>query len=251
MAEGVGFFSRLRNLWRGFLSLWIEGIEAEHPEAVYEAAIEERTKQYNELKKAVSGLVYLRNKLQSELEQKTKELAEVQVQIPVAVESGEDDVALILIEKKDSLTGEIAGLKTDLERAEVQADEAKSSLISFQAEINKLKSEKEEMLAKRANAKARIRIQETLDGLSTDADLKALEGVRESIQKMSAQADVGAEIGEQSLDKKLEKIKKKTASASARAQLEALKKARVSKEAVAETAAAPAQAVAAEAKKTL
>lgn len=229
MAEGVGFFSRLKNLWRGFLSLWIEGIEAEHPEAVYEAAIEERIKQYNELKKAVSGLVYMRNKLQADLEKKTKELNEVQAQIPVAVESGEDDVALVLIEKKDSLTAEIAGLRDELAKAEGQADEAKSSLLSFQGEINKLKSEKDEMLAKRANAQARIQIQESLDGLSTDADIKALDGVRESIQKMSAEADVGAEIGEQSLDKKLEKIKQKTASSSAKAQLAALKQAKQEK----------------------
>lgn len=223
MAEGVGFFARLKNLWRGFLGLWIEGIEAEHPEAVYEAAIQERIKQYNELKKAVSGLVYLRNKLQTDLEKKTKDLNEVQAQIPVAVQSGEDDVALVLIEKKDTLTNEIAGLKDELNKAETQADEAKSSLLSFQGEINKLKAEKDEMLAKRANATARIQIQESLDGLSTDADIKALDGVRESIHKLAAQADVGSEIGEQSLDKKLEKIKKKTASASARAQLDALK----------------------------
>ena len=249
MGEGVGFFARLGNLWRGFLSLWIEGLEAEHPEAVYEAAIEERTRQYQELKKAVSGLVYLRNKLQGELEQKTKELAEVQAQIPVAVESGEDDVALVLIEKKDALTAEIANLKAELEKAQVQAEEAKSSLISFQAEIQKLKDEKEQMLAKRANAKARIQIQEALDGLSTDADLKALEGVRESIHKLAAQADVGAEIGEQSLDRKLDKIKKRAASASARAQLEALKKAQAGQ--AAETSTVPASSVAAEAKKSL
>jgi phage shock protein A len=98
------------------------------------------------------------------------------------------------------------------------------------------------MLARRANAEARIKIQETLDGLSMDADIKALDGVRESIHKMSAEADVGREIGEQSLDKKLEKIKQKTVSANARAQLEALKQAQ---------AAASSQAVEAQAKKTL
>ena len=225
MAEGVGFFSRLRNLWRGFLGLWIEGIESEHPEAVYEAAIQGRVKQYNDLKKAVSGLVYLRNKLSADLEKKTKDLHEVNAQIPVAVQAGEDDVALVLLEKKEALTAEITGLRDELTKAEAQAEEAKSSLLQFQGEINKLKGEKDSMLAKRANAEARIKIQETLNGLSMDADIKALDGVRESIHKMSAEADVGKEIGEQSLDSKLAAIKKKTATASARAQLEALKQA--------------------------
>lgn len=238
----AGFFSRLGNLWRGFLSLWIEGVEAEHPEAVYEAAIEARVKQYGDLKKAVSGMVYLRNKLSAELEKKTHDLNEVNAQIPVAVQSGEDDVALVLLEKKETLTNEIAGLKGELERAQAQAEEAKSSLLSFQGEINKLKAEKDQMLAKRANAEARIKIQESLEGLSMDADIKALDGVRESIHKLSAEADVTKEIGDQSLDKKLQNIKAKTASASARAQLEALKQAQ---------AASTAQAAEAQAKKTL
>jgi len=225
MAEGVGVFSRLKNLWRGFLSLWIEGIESEHPEAVYEAAIQARVKQYSDLKKAVSGLVYLRNKLTAELEKKTKDLREVEAQIPVAVQSGEDEVALVLLEKKETLTNEIAGLRDELVKAEAQAEDAKSSLLQFQGDINKLKQEKETMLAKRANAEARIKIQDSLEGLSMDADIKALDGVRESIHKIAAEADVGKEIGEQSLDSKLKKIKAKTTTSSARAQLEALKQA--------------------------
>ena len=35
----MGLISRIRNLWRGFLSLWISGIEKEHPEIAYENAI--------------------------------------------------------------------------------------------------------------------------------------------------------------------------------------------------------------------
>lgn len=220
----MGFFDRIGNIWKGFISLWISEVEQSNPEAVYEAAIEERVKKHRELKKAVSGIVYLRNKIASELEQAEAELAEVQAQIPVAVEEGEDDVALVLLQKKDELVAKIAASQNELSKISTQAEEAKSGLIAFQSEIGKLKREKEEMLAKKANAQARIQIQETLDGLSTDADIKALENVREHIDKLQAQADVGAEIKGDSLDDKLSKIKKKTANAAARSQLDELKK---------------------------
>ena len=220
----MGFFDRISNIWKGFISLWISEVEQSNPEAVYEAAIEERVKKHRELKKAVSGIVYLRNKIAAELEAAEAELAEVNAQIPVAVEEGEDDVALVLIQKKDELTAKIAASQAELGKISTQAEEAKSGLIAFQAEIGKLKREKEEMLAKKANAQARIQIQETLDGLSTDADIKALENVREHIDKLQAQADVGAEIKGESLDDKLSKIKKKTANAAARSQLDELKK---------------------------
>jgi phage shock protein A len=233
----MGFFDRLANVWKGFLSLWISDVENKNPDAVYEAAIEERIKKHRELKKAVSGIVYLRNKLQAELEQKTTELAQVQAQIPVAVQEGEDEAALVLIQRKDELEASIQTIQVDLEKISAQAEDAKSGLIAFQAEIEKLKRERTEMLAKKANADARIQIQETLDGLSTDADIKALENVRESIQKRAAEADVGGEIRGESLDAKLTKIKAKTANAAAKAQLDEMKKQMAAKSAVAEGAA--------------
>ncbi|MCK6529967.1 PspA/IM30 family protein [Myxococcota bacterium] len=226
MASNAGFFGRLGNLWRGFLSLWIGSREAENPEAVYEAAINDRVRQYQDLKKAVSNIIYLRNNLQKDLEVKSRELRDVAAQLPVAVDSGDDEVALVLIQKKDQLQGQIEQIKTDLEKVSGQADDAKGALLSFQAEIDKLKREKDEMVARKETAQARVKIQESLSGLSTEADIKALENVRESVAKLEAEADINKELGETSLDARLARVRSKTASASAQAQLDALKAAR-------------------------
>jgi len=230
----AGIFERLGNVWRGFLSLWISDIESRNPEAVYEAAIGERVKKHAELKKAVSGIVYLRNKLSGEREQQQRELAEVLVQLPVALEENEDEVALILIQKKDQLESSIARLDDELAKVSVQAEESKSALLQFQGEIEKLKREKQEMLARKANAEARIQISETLDGLSTDADIQALEGVREHIGKLQSEADLSSEIRDDSLDEKLRKIKSKAADSSAKAQLNEMKKQMAAKKTAAE-----------------
>lgn len=220
----MGFFSRINNVWKGFLAIFVSDLENNNAEAVYESAIEERIKKHRELKKAVSGIVYLRNKLQGELEEKQGTLSEIQKQIPVAIEEDEDEAALVLIQKKDELTAAIAEIQAELEKVSAQAQDAKAGLVAFQGEIEKLKREKHEMLAKKANAEARIQIQETLDGLSTDADIRALDNVREGIDKLQAEADVGNELSEDSLDSKLEEIKAKTATASARSQLDEMKK---------------------------
>ena len=220
----MGFFDRITNVWRGFLSLWVSNVETKNPEAVYEAAIEERIRQHRDLKKAVASIVYLRNKTETELEEREKELKEVMLQLPIAVEEGEDEVALVLIQKKDELTNQVASLGAELDKIASEAEEAKASLISYQGEIERLRREKDEMLAKKATAEARIQIQDTLDGLSMEADIKALENVREHIGKLQAEADVGKEVSEDSLDTKLKKIQEKTASASARAQLEEMKR---------------------------
>jgi phage shock protein A len=225
MAEG-GFFSRLGNLWSGFLSLFVGNLEKDNPEAVYEAAINARKKQYAELKKAVSGIIVLRNKLSAELDEKQKQAADIELQIAAAVEAEEDDVALVLLQRKEELTTRVAQIDGELEGARVEAENAKASIITFQAEIEKLEREKLQMLAKKENAEARIKIQESLDGLSMKADLKALDNVRDHIDRLHAEADVNQEIGDAGLNKKLENIKRQAGTATARAQLEALKQAR-------------------------
>lgn len=220
----MGFFQRISNLWRGFLSLWISNIEQDNPEAVYESAINERVRKYQELKKAVSGIVYLRDKLGAELEEKEREFKEVNAQIPVAVEEGEDEVALLLIQKKDELTTAIERLSKELDKVAAQAEESKGGLLQFQGEIEKLRREKDEMMAAKATADARIQIQETLSGLTTDADIAALDNVRTGIKKLQAEADVGAEVEGSTLDAKLRKIKDRSATSSARSQLDELKR---------------------------
>jgi len=225
-SNGGGFFDRLANLWNGFWSLWIGGQENRNPRIVYESAINARIRKHGQLKKAVSNIIYLRNKLSKEFEDKTAELKLINQQIPIAVDEGEDEVALHLIERKNELTASLESIGVELEKTKDEAEEAKRSLVTFQSEIEKLRKEKERMLAAKEHAEARIKIQETLSGLSMDADIKALDNVREHIGKLQAEADMGAELGDASLDGRLRKIREKASSAAARAQLAEFKKQR-------------------------
>ena len=83
------------------------------------------------------------------------------------------------------------------------------------------------MLAKLETAEARIKMQETLDGFSLDADVQALDNIRSSINKKVAEADVNAEMANESLDNKLERLKEKGSSLRAQKKLEELKKKRL------------------------
>lgn len=220
----MGFFGRIANLWKGFLSLFVEGLEEKNPEAVYEAAIVSKTEQYQKLMKAVSGIVYLRNKLEKELDEKSSKLKEVQIQIPIAVQEGDDEVTLVLLEQKNNLINDVERIKNEVTKISLQADEAKENLLRFQGEIEKLKSEKQEMLARRENAMAQKRIQEQISNISVDSDIKALGNVRESISKLEAQVEVAKEVNTSGLDTKLKEIKTKATTATAKAELEELKK---------------------------
>lgn len=222
MAQG-GFFARLSNLWKGFLSLWVSDLEKEHPEIAYENSINAMIEKYGTLKKATAAIIRRREDMEGRLLKQRKELEQVQADLNTAVEQDEDELALILINKQNALEGEVQELEADLEQARQDAEDAKASLLNVQAEINKLKAEKDRMLAKMESAKARIKVQEQLEGLSVDAEVAALDNVRQHINTLSAEAKLNKELSGESLDGRLKKLRQQTGDITAKKQLEELK----------------------------
>jgi len=222
MADG-GIFRRLGNLWRGFLSLWVADIEKEHPEIAYENAINSMIGKYAKLKTATAAIIRRREDIDARNKTATAELGQVEAQLTAAVETNQDDLAVVLIQKKNDLTRELGDLRTELGVAQQDADSAKSSLLTVQAEIKKLKAERDAMLAKLQSAQARIRIQGQLDGLSVDAEVKALDTVRDHIKTTIAEANLGREMSESSLDARLATLQNQAGDVLARQQLAELK----------------------------
>jgi phage shock protein A len=218
--------SRVYNLIRGSLAHWIRGRERRHPEAVYEGAIEERTEQYGKLRAAAAGVLYLRSKLTKQLEQTSKELARVRSQLEVAVDRDDDAVGVVLIGRRDTLNAEAERLTADLADLTEEAETAKKNLITFQSDIARLREEKVRMLARLANAKARLRFQETLNGLVPDVDIRALESVRVHINQLVTETKINRDLGDSELEQRLGQIRDAEADTARRAQLEEMKRTR-------------------------
>src|SRR5213596_3770347 len=206
---------RVWNLLRGLAARWIGRREQRHPDAVYAAAIEERVAQYGKLREAAAGIIYLRSKLAKELERESAELGRVGRQLEIAVERDDDAVALHLIGRRDGLGAEVTRLTAELTELTKEAEGAKQNLVTFQREIARL-----------ASAKARLRFQATLNGLSPDADIRALEEVRDHVNRLVAETQVSRDLGDSELEKRLGRIREAEAESAARAQLDELKRTR-------------------------
>jgi phage shock protein A len=216
----------MHNLIRGVLGQWLGRREQRNPEAVYEAAIQERLEQYGKLRQAAAGVLYARTKLSKEMQLKSAELARVDKQLDIAVDHDDDAAALVFISRRDALHADVERLTGELSELTGEAETAKKNLIAFQQEIARLREEKVRMIARLANAQARLRLQETLNGLSTDADIRALEGVRDHINQLVAEVQVARDTSDTDLERRLGKIREAEADSAARAQLDELKRAR-------------------------
>jgi phage shock protein A len=225
MQRSPGLFGRLFNLIRGFFAVWIREGEEQNPRAVYESAIQERTRQYHALKEAVAGILYMRNKLEAEITERRAEIARMHDDVRRAVRRGQDESAVTLIAQKQSLLEDLERSERELAGVRAEAEDAKQNLVRFREEIRGLVREKGRMLATLANAQARRRIQQALEGLSVDAEMRALEGVREHIAKVATEGVLEREIGEdEGLRERLRAIRDDARTESARRELEELKR---------------------------
>ncbi len=225
MSTRNGFLARLRSLVHGLFASWLRDRESHSPQAVYEAAIAERTRQYGELKSVVAGILYMRNKLEGEISERRGEIARVHEDIRRAVQRDDDEVALALITSKETLLEDLERAQRELDDVTREVDGAKTNLVKFKGEIKALEREKVRMLATLANARARKRIQEALEGLSLDSEMRALESVREHIHRMRSESRLDQELaGDGALASRIREIRDEAKTDAARRELAELKR---------------------------
>lgn len=222
-ARPRGLISRFRSLVRGMFSIWLKEKEFESPEAVYEQAIGERVRQYRELKAAVAGILFMRTKLEAEVTERRAEIARLHDDVKRAVRNGQEETSLTLITHKQALFDDLERSEDELKGVRSQAEEAKDNLVRFREEIRALVREKGRMLATLANAKARRRLQVAIEGLSVDAEMDALESVREQISRIAVEGDLDTEIGDTTLRSRLREYRDEARVEAARTELEQLK----------------------------
>lgn len=222
----INLLTRLANLWRGFVSLWITDVEKRHPEIAYQNAIDGMIEKYERLKTATASIIRRRQELEDRLKAQESDLAAITADLEGAIATGQDDLAVVLIQKKNTLQDSLQGLRADMEVAQQDADDAKSSLLQVKGEIDKLKAEKDRMLAQMQSAQARVKVQNQLEGLSVDAEVRALDNVREHIKTTIAEANLGKELRDSDLDVRLAKLRQGSGAIAAKQELEEMKKAR-------------------------
>ena len=189
-----GPLARLRSLLSGRFALWVRERESASPHVVYEQAIAGRLRQYAELKDAVAGILYLRNKLEGEILERRAELARLVGDVQRALRRGDEGMGLALVARRQELAAELERAERELVALRDEAESAKQNLLRFREEIRGLEREKGRALAVWAGAQARRRVRAVLEGLSVEADVRALEDLREHIARLATESQLDGEL---------------------------------------------------------
>lgn len=219
-----GLVGRMRSLLGGIFRIWVRERESDHPQAVYEQAIEERRRQYAGLKQAVAGILYMRNRLEGEIRDRRAELGRLSGDVARAVGRADDAAALTLIAHKQTLVQDLERAERELEGVQHETTVAKENLVRFRDEIRNLEREKVRTLATLANAEAKKRIQDAFEGLSVESEMRALEGVREHVARLVAETRLDREVDSGGLDRTLQTYREEARVESARRELDEIKR---------------------------
>jgi phage shock protein A len=221
----MGFVGRFARLVRGIFGTWVKDRERENPRAVYEQAIEERMRQYGELKQAVAGILYMRTKLEAEIDSRRAEAGRLDDDVARAVRRDDDETAVALIAHRQSIRDELARAERELSGVRGEADEAKANLVRFREEIRALEREKVRSLATLASAHARRRIQQAFARFEIDTEMRALEGVREAVARAVTGAQLEGELGaDAGIETRLREIRAEARDDAARRELAEIKR---------------------------
>ena len=222
----MSLLTRIANIFRGMLSLFVSDMEKANPRVAYENAINAMVKKFELARNAVASIIASRQAAEQRLQKAQAEKQQVDGDLDAAVTAGDEQLGTLLIQKQEQVAGIIASATADLERLSKQAEESKAMLTQFKGEIERLKAERDEQLARQATAQAQLQIQDQLSGLSVDAEIHALDNVRAGINQTVAKAALNSELAGTDVDARLKKLRETAGTTNANAKFKALQAAR-------------------------
>jgi len=130
-------FRRIANLFKGFLSLFISGIEREHPEALLEAAQQEFKAQMAAARDALASSAGLCSRLQQQIKDGESQVAQLTARITANVKAGNTAVAGELAVRLQNLKSELARNKDQYAIAEKTYQTSVKQVSLAQGEFNR------------------------------------------------------------------------------------------------------------------
>lgn len=219
-------FARLSNLFTGILSIFVSDIEKKNPEVAYENAINSMKANYTKLKSAAGAVIRLRDDVSARLHNAKTKQATLANNLQAAMDTNQDDLAVSILQMKAEVDQLVIDLTEEANGAIREADKVKEDMLEMKGAIKRTEDERDQKLAKLAGAKGRIQVANQREGLSVDAEIRALDGVRKHIDNVISEANLGDELHGADLDVRMKTLQKGASKSTAEAQLAQLKAAR-------------------------
>ncbi len=154
----MGVISRVGRLFKGFLSLFIRGIEENNPEALMEAARQEFRDRMAKYNMALARMAGLAESLKHQLKSKTAKAQDLERRILANHKAGNMETAGVLARELQELKADLIHDTQELQEAETSYDanlrQAKVAQKEFEDKVRRLERQLSQVKVKEAQAEA-------------------------------------------------------------------------------------------------
>lgn len=154
----MALFSRIGRLFRGFLGLFISGIEARNPEALMEAARQEFRDKMAQYNLALARMAGVAERLKAQIKGKTTRAQDLERRILANHHAGNMELAGSLARELQDLKGDLATDTAELKETEEAYQgnlrQAKVSQKEFEDKVRRLEKQLSQVKIKEAQAEA-------------------------------------------------------------------------------------------------
>jgi len=154
----MAIFSRIGRLFRGFLSLFVSGLEQRNPEALMEAARQEFRDKMAQYNMALARMAGVAERLKSQIQTKSVRAGELERRILANHRAGNMELAGSLARELQDLKGDLATDTAELKETEEAYQgnlrQAKVSQKEFEDKVRRLEKQLSQVKIKEAQAEA-------------------------------------------------------------------------------------------------
>src|SRR5512139_3003531 len=154
----MAIFARIGRLFRGFLSLFISGLEESNPEALMEAARQEFRDKMAQYNMALARMAGVAERLKGQVKAKTQRAKDLERRILANHQAGNMDLAGSLARELQDLKGDLLTDTEELSETEeaYQANLRQAKLVQkeFEAKVKRLEKQLDQVKIKEAQAEA-------------------------------------------------------------------------------------------------
>lgn len=214
----MGLFDRISRVIRSYLNALIGA--AEDPEKVLDQTLIEMQDNLVQLRQAVAQAIASQKRLEQQFNQNEKQAKDWERRAKLALQKGDEALALEALNRKQTATSAALALKGQLEQSLNQVKILKTQMIAVESKLAEAKTKKEMLVARARAAKASEQINQAMGKVGTGSPMAAFERMEELVLQMEAQSQAVAELNTDSLDAKFAELE---SGGSAEAELAALK----------------------------
>ena len=191
----MGIFARLSDVIKSNLNDMIS--RSEDPEKMLNQVIIEMANQLIEAKKGVAEAIAMEKKLLKQAEEEALKLTEWERRAMMAVRAGDDGLAKEALSRKKEHEGIAVALKEQWAKQKTQVDQIKLALRVLNNKIEEAKRKKQVLIARKRQAEARKKIQETMAGIKNASLFDTYQRMEDKILQMEGEADAASELAEE------------------------------------------------------